>query len=580
MFLLNNRLFYLGLVGLLWFNTLLAQDSLPTQYSKFVQDIEQAQEVLKIPGLVVGIMEEDSIIWQHASGWADIENQIPVHIQTLFPVASVTKPFAAILILQLVAEGKLSLDDPVYTFVPHVDPNIKIKHVLSHTSQGVPGETFEYSYRYGWLTDIIERVSKQDFDALFVSRFLKPLKMTRSIPGMRAKGYEYLARDLAKPYYLKKGGRLKRGRYPGAGIRATNGLVSTLADLAKFSVALDQGILLNDSLQRLMVQPFQNHQGDTLAYAQGWFSQSYFGHRVIWHYGEEACFSSLLLKVPEKKLTLIALANSNTLSAHGHLIQGQLLGSLLTFSFLKNFLNDQVPDLSKLAIDWTLPEDSLRQFFTFHSLAQEQSRNQGKQNLKMMLWAAWGSLATLGWENKLRPVNYQEERKAYQMALKSQLMMYSYRAQKDSTYLSKANTLFDILIQLDPHLSYEANPALLAASRRLKLEDQAEKAEIVKQIALNTVKKYPYHSEILYETSQVYKALGQHNQARAYLEQMLAIPNHSPTWYLVQSALDLGAFYLTSDPAKAKIYLNKVLKWGWNTGGAFYKARRLLRSIP
>jgi hypothetical protein len=91
--------------------------------------------------------------------FVDLEHRTPVTPNTVFHLASITKTFAATLILQLVEEGKLDLDEPMSHYSSDFkDDSVTIKHLLTHTSQGTPGERFQYSgNRYGYLKDVIEK---------------------------------------------------------------------------------------------------------------------------------------------------------------------------------------------------------------------------------------------------------------------------------------------------------------------------------------------------------------------------------------------------------------------------------------
>ena len=101
---------------------------------------------LKIPGLSAVILEDGEVLWTQGFGYADVERRVPATPDTLYHLASVTKTFTAILVLQLVEQGKLDLDAPVSRYVPEIkDDRICIKHLLSHTSEGTPGEKFNYN---------------------------------------------------------------------------------------------------------------------------------------------------------------------------------------------------------------------------------------------------------------------------------------------------------------------------------------------------------------------------------------------------------------------------------------------------
>jgi CubicO group peptidase (beta-lactamase class C family) len=72
-----------------------------------------------------------------------VENNLPATPQTPYRIASLTKTFASTLLMQLVEQGKLHLDDPMSNYAPHYkDDRVKVRHVLSHTSEGTPGTRY------------------------------------------------------------------------------------------------------------------------------------------------------------------------------------------------------------------------------------------------------------------------------------------------------------------------------------------------------------------------------------------------------------------------------------------------------
>lgn len=79
-------------------------------------------------------------------GHTDVERRIPATPDTLYDIASLTKTFTAILVLQLVEQCKLDLDEPGSRYSDDFKGNsVRIKHLLSHTSDGTPGGTFSYN---------------------------------------------------------------------------------------------------------------------------------------------------------------------------------------------------------------------------------------------------------------------------------------------------------------------------------------------------------------------------------------------------------------------------------------------------
>lgn len=120
-----------------------------TQNSPAAQSIEELQKQLEqtlqefqVPGMSVAIVQREGTKWIAGIGLADVANHRPVTASTRFRIGSASKAFAALAILQLVEEGKLSLDDRVRKLVPEVwfenkweDTNpIRIVHLLEHTT--------------------------------------------------------------------------------------------------------------------------------------------------------------------------------------------------------------------------------------------------------------------------------------------------------------------------------------------------------------------------------------------------------------------------------------------------------------
>ena len=94
--------------------------------------------------------------------------------------------------------------------------------------------------------------------------------------------------------------------------RTRGGMISTVLDLAKFDVAMDRNRIVSEASKEAMFTPTISSSGRTLPYGMGWFVQEDEGTKLVWHYGwAPHAYSSLYLKVPEKGVTLILLANSD-----------------------------------------------------------------------------------------------------------------------------------------------------------------------------------------------------------------------------------------------------------------------------
>jgi CubicO group peptidase (beta-lactamase class C family) len=121
-------------------------------------------------------------------------------------------------------------------------------------------------------------------------------------------------------------------------MNATEGLVTTVRDLARFDAALDAidaPLLLPETLAAAWA-PAAGRNGLPSPMGLGWFVQVYRGERVVWTFGNVAnAYSALVLKLPAKNTTFILLANSDGLSAPFQLPAGDVTKSLFATLFLK-----------------------------------------------------------------------------------------------------------------------------------------------------------------------------------------------------------------------------------------------------
>lgn len=190
------------------------RDKVHSLFQKFVEDKQ-------VPGLAYAVILDDEIAYSGAFGVTDVNSQSPVSNQSLFRIASISKPFTAMAILQLRDAGKLNLDDPVSKYLKYFNdlampttdsPEITIRHLLTHSAglpednawgdrllakpenfipelvgkgisfSNVPGQKYEYSnLGYALLGQIIEEVSGISFEQYTTTNILKPLGMNSSV---------------------------------------------------------------------------------------------------------------------------------------------------------------------------------------------------------------------------------------------------------------------------------------------------------------------------------------------------------------------------------------------------------------
>lgn len=194
---------------------------------------------------------------------------------------------------------------------------------------------------YAFLIFIAEATSGENFKEQLVKKIIKHLGMTRTFPGNSDDANIQILKDCAKPYQVNKEGNLVLSNfdYTEGAIYASAGMISTVLDLAKFDIAIDQNLLVSEESKVEMFTSTVSNSGKPLPYGLGWFVQVYEGIKLIWHYGYElGAYSSLIFKIPEKETTLILLANSDGASASFDLGEGNVLNSSFAVEFINLFI--------------------------------------------------------------------------------------------------------------------------------------------------------------------------------------------------------------------------------------------------
>lgn len=221
-----------------------------------------------LPGVAVGVVHDQQLVWSKGFGYADVKNRVPMTPQVKFRVASHSKMFAAVAIMQLREEGKLRLDDPVQKHLPWFkakpagpdDGDVTIEHLLSHmsglqreagdhwTSEQFPTED-ELKQQYGsrqaafapnvrWKYSnlafavaglIVEQITGQRWADYVQRQIFTPL-------GMTATSVDKPVDGLTVPYMrrLPDGTRPELRFVDARGMAAATGMTSNVDDLAKF----------------------------------------------------------------------------------------------------------------------------------------------------------------------------------------------------------------------------------------------------------------------------------------------------------------------------------------------------------
>jgi CubicO group peptidase (beta-lactamase class C family) len=126
------------------------------------------------------------------------------------------------------------------------------------------------------------------------------------------------------------------------------GLISNVIYISRFSIAVDNDILMSAETEELMLTPFVSNSGEELPQALGWFVDNNEDTKIIWHYRYWDSYSALIMKIPEKELSFVILANTNRLSsASNNIVRDEDVNhSVVAQEFLNAFVYGpaQLPD--------------------------------------------------------------------------------------------------------------------------------------------------------------------------------------------------------------------------------------------
>ena len=254
--------------------------------------------------------------------------------------------------MQLVQEGKLDLQAPVNEFGIDLD-NVQVVHLLTHTSQSnPPGADYKYCGDCFALMDkVVESVSGATFAELLVDRIIEPLELSHTAPsiadsyafGLTGYDLDSFQNNMTTPYESHGIGTVRQTEYR-IYFGTAAGLVSSVSDLAKYAIAIDRNEFLTPESWVTVFTPATSvTTGKTLPYGIGWFVQSYEGNTLHWHYGQWDGCAALIIRVPDKGITFIALANNETLSSTYPMGKGDVTKSELARLFLDYYVTGDEP---------------------------------------------------------------------------------------------------------------------------------------------------------------------------------------------------------------------------------------------
>jgi len=326
-----------------------------SELDRFISQLYRAAFPEEIaPGIAVAVVKDDEVFYLGAYGYADLEARRKVTPQTIFYIASATKPFVGLLAALMHKNKSLDLDAPLSRYLPALQlasglsaDQITLRQLLTHT-HGISNDgpvvfrtafTGEYTkqtliqllakhnkeesrnFRYGNIGYVvaslaIESVLKQNWKDALQRQVLAPLTMKATTSYVSRVPKEklalpYFARNEYTPLFYAKAD---------ANMHAAGGLVSSAEDMARWlQVNINAGQIkgkrifpadvLNDAHRKYAEQSAEAGGISRTGYALGWNIGTYDGETVFQHNGGFSAFYAHLSFMPERRIGVVVLAH-------------------------------------------------------------------------------------------------------------------------------------------------------------------------------------------------------------------------------------------------------------------------------
>ena len=293
----------------------------------------------RIPGLSCAIAIRGQLTFCEGFGLADLEHDVPATPQTVYRLASISKPITAVAAMQLLEAGTLDVDADVHTLVPEWPSKtwpVTTRQLLAHlggvrhySGEGEstvhyatqtaalvrfaadpllhePGTQYLYStYGFNLIAAVVEARSGQPFAAFVREHIAVPSGAAtlqdddvRRIVRGRAAGYIRVGEHLQNSALMDSSYKLGGG-----------GLCSSAEDLARFGAALLARKLDKAETLAAMWTPQRTKDGKPIVYGLGFRVEQHEGRTVVWHGGAQSRVSTQLLLLPDAQVVVVVLCN-------------------------------------------------------------------------------------------------------------------------------------------------------------------------------------------------------------------------------------------------------------------------------
>jgi len=298
------------------------------------------------PGAAVIVADHGKVVYSGGQGLADLPSKRKITPATMFRLGSNTKQFTSAVVLQLVQEGKISLDDPLSKYLPDYPrpgADATVQQLLTHTS-GIKNFTSiaswmlsdgrakpitterlidifkdqpndfpvgtKYQYNnsgYVLLGAIIEKVTGKPWHVVVQERIAKPNRLRTIRYGVEENGFP----QMASGYAEKDGKVVPATPLHMSSPHAAGSLIGSVEDMARWARALHTGKVLSPEMYGRMTSQNRLPDGKATPYGFGLGLGELRGRKTIGHGGNTAGFDTATTYIPEEDLFLAVFANSN-----------------------------------------------------------------------------------------------------------------------------------------------------------------------------------------------------------------------------------------------------------------------------
>lgn len=346
-----------------------SQYTLTPEFDRLIAALSRNNE----PGGEILVAQKGQIVYRKAFGMANMELDVSMKENMVFHIGSLTKQMTAVAILQLLEQGKLSLQDDIRKYLPDyqvLPDTITIEHLLTHTSgiAGNPGpsttpnaergpgdlvasyknQPIEFRAGTKWnynnanyylLGYIIEKLSGKSYARYMNEYIFKPA-------GMNSTCFctiDTILKNKASGYINGRNG-IVNDRISGMlTLYSSGGIQSTAEDMFRWNQAIKSNLLVKKETMARAFTAFKLKDGQDSHYGYGWHIQDIHGSLSLRHGGAVSGFVAEELYLPEEDVFVIALFN-----AHSKTPTGVLTRLIAALAIGKPYSFKEIPLESKL----------------------------------------------------------------------------------------------------------------------------------------------------------------------------------------------------------------------------------------